>query len=143
MNLAQTLMLKNWNSLQTQPLIFLLIGDLGSGKTQFAKGIGKFLKLKANINSPTYTIAKEYDYCRHGVSGRFLHLDTWRLQHLEEFSQLQLEKELKPKNILAVEWADRTLQPMLQLAKKTKAKVITVKISVGSSPTHRRITFSP
>lgn len=140
-NLAQTLMLKNWNALQKQPLIFLLIGELGSGKTQFAKGIGKFLQIRDTIASPTYTIQKEYNYDYHHVKGRFLHLDTWRLQTIEELDQLNLLSYLKPKSILAIEWADRALKPMLQLAKKAQAKIITVKISAGSSPSLRQITF--
>lgn len=139
--LAQTLMLKHWNILQKQPLIFLLIGDLGSGKTQFCKGIGKFLDIKQVISSPTYILEKEYPYTRQQISGLFLHLDTWRLQHLKEFSQLQLQKQLKPKNILAIEWAERTFRPILKIARASRAKIITVKISLGSSPTQRRITF--
>ena len=138
--LAQTLCLKHWNCLQTRPLIFLLIGDLGTGKTQFAKGIGKFLKLTANINSPTYTIVKEYDYDRHQIKGKFIHLDTWRLQHLAELDMLNLQAHFKPKNIIAVEWADRTVDPILKISRAARAKIITVKISVGSSPTQRRIT---
>jgi len=77
-DLAQTLMLKHWNDLQTQPLMLLLIGQLGSGKTQFAKGIGQFLNISQTIVSPTYTIEREYDYQRHKIKGKFLHLDTWR-----------------------------------------------------------------
>ncbi len=140
-NLAQTLMLKNWNALQKQPLIFLLIGELGSGKTQFCKGIGKFLQIRETINSPTYTIVKEYDYDYHQVKAKFIHLDTWRMQNIEELDQLNLLSYLKPHNVLAIEWADRTLKPMLQLAKKAQAKIITVKISAGSSPTLRQIIF--
>ena len=141
-NLAQTLCLKNWKSLQNRPLIFLLIGDLGSGKTQFTKGIGQFLNISQNITSPTYTIVKEYDYDCHQIKGKFIHLDTWRLQNIEELDQLNLLSYLKPKNILAVEWADRALKPMLELAKKAKAKIITIQLQTvsGSSPTHRRIT---
>jgi len=139
-DLAQTLMLKYWNSLQKQPLIFLLIGNLGTGKTQFAKGIGKFLQIKQNINSPTYTISKEYNYNRHKIKGKFIHLDTWRLQNIQEFHQLDLVKELKPKNIIAVEWADRTAKPLLDLAKKSKSKLITIKLQT-TKPTHRKITI--
>jgi len=137
-NLAQKLMLKHWNNLQKQPLIFLLIGDLGTGKTQFAKGIGKFLQIKQNINSPTYTISKEYNYNRHKIKGKFIHLDTWRLQNIQEFHQLNLVKELKPKNIMAIEWADRTLKPLLDLAEKSKSKLITIKLQT-TKPTHRKL----
>ena len=121
-------MLKHWNTLQKQPLVFLLIGELGAGKTQFSKGIGEFLKIKQPITSPTYTIQKEYKYNRHSVKGLFIHLDTWRMTDLKELESLNLSNYLKPKHIIAIEWADRTLEPILKLAKKNNAKVITIKI---------------
>lgn len=144
-NLAKTLMLKHWNDLQKQPVMFLLIGNLGAGKTQFAKGIGEFLNIPGPITSPTYTIEIEYDFKRHEVSGKFLHLDTWRLQNIAELDQLQLSARLKPKTVVAVEWASRTLEPLLKLAKETKAKVITLKLQTvsGSLASSRRITFLP
>ena len=144
-DLAKTLMLKHWNDLQKKPLMFLLIGDLGAGKTQFAKGIGEFLKIKTPITSPTYTIEKEYDWKRHGVTGKFLHLDTWRLQNIAELDQLQLSARLKPRTVVAVEWASRTLEPLLKLAKKSKAKVVTLKLQTVSESlaSSRRITFLP
>ncbi|MEA3355476.1 MAG: L-threonylcarbamoyladenylate synthase [Patescibacteria group bacterium] len=132
-NLAKTLMLKHWNHLQKKPLIFLLIGKLGAGKTQFTKGIGEFLKIKQHITSPTYTIQKEYQYNRHSIHGLFLHLDTWRMQNIEEFNQLNLKQHLKPKNVIAIEWADRALQPLLNLAKKTNAKLITINLKIPRS----------
>jgi len=143
-NLAKTVMLKNWNTLQKQPLMILLIGNLGAGKTQFAKGIGRFLNIKQPVTSPTYTIQKEYDYNRHNVKGKFLHLDTWRLQNIEELDQLNIINNLKPKNIIAIEWADRTLKPLLNLAKKSKAEIVTIKLETlsESSSSSRQITFS-
>jgi len=138
--LAQKLMLKHWNHLQKQPLIFLLIGDLGAGKTQFAKGIGKFLQIKQTITSPTYTIAKEYNYSYHHIKGKFIHLDTWRLTNLQELTSLNLSKYLKPKHIIAIEWADRTLKYILDLAKKHQAKLIKVKFSpIPQNLHHRKI----
>jgi len=142
-NLAKTLMLKNWNILQTQPLMFLLIGDLGSGKTQFAKGIGEFLNIKQTIVSPTYTIEREYDYHRHNLQAKFLHLDTWRLQNLEEFHHLNLKSRLQPNTVIAIEWASRTLKPLLKLAKQTNTKVITLKLKpIKNQPSHRRLTYN-
>ena len=144
-NLAKTLMLKHWNDLQVNPLMFLLIGELGAGKTQFAKGIGEFLGIKTPITSPTYTIEKEYGFKRHGVAGKFLHLDTWRLQNLAELNQLKLLPRLKPKTVVAVEWASRTLAPFLKLAKETRAKVVTIKLQTvpSASPSARLVTFLP
>ena len=141
--LAETLMLKNWDRIQKQPIMFLLIGDLGTGKTQFAKGIGKFLNIPQPITSPTYTISREYDYQRHHRHGRLLHLDTWRLQNIQEFQQLQIEKQLKPKNVIVVEWAGRTLKSLVDLSKKTNGQVIIVKLqSIKNKPNHRKISIS-
>lgn len=140
--LAQTLMLKHWNDLQKKPLMFLLIGPLGAGKTQFAKGIGQFLQIPQPITSPTYTIEREYDYHRHGIKGKFLHLDTWRLQNIAEFHQLNLATRLQPKTVIAIEWASRTLKPLLHLAQQSSAKTIAVKLKlIKSRPTHRRLTL--
>src|SRR3989344_1224933 len=138
-NLAKTLMLKHWNDLQVRPLMFLLIGDLGAGKTQFAKGIGEFLGIKTPITSPTYTIEKEYAFTRHRVSGKFLHLDAWRLHHLAELDELKLLHRLKPKTVIAVEWAGRTLAPLLDLAKKTNSQIIILKIKQRKIPNQRLI----
>ena len=74
------------------------------------------------------------------IKGKFIHLDTWRLQHLAELDMLNLQAHFKPKNIIAVEWADRTVDPILKISRAARAKIITVKISVGSSLTHRLIT---
>lgn len=54
--------------------VYTLDGDLGAGKTHFSKGFGKGLGVQGNINSPTFTIIKEY-------KGRlpFYHIDAYRL----------------------------------------------------------------
>jgi tRNA threonylcarbamoyl adenosine modification protein YjeE len=138
MNLAKTLCLKHWKGLQTRPLMFLLIGELGAGKTVFAKGIGEFLRINQPITSPTFTIEREYDYSRHGIKGRFLHLDTWRLHHLQEFNQLHLEKQFKPKTIIAIEWANRTLSPLIKMAKQSRAILLSVSFSINNLSHNRR-----
>lgn len=140
--LAQTLCLKHWKDLQARPLVFLLTGDLGSGKTQFAKGIGKFLQIKQPVASPTFTIEKEYGWQRHGVAGKFFHLDTWRLQNIEEFYQLGLSKQLKPKNIVAVEWAGRAFSPLVKMAKTAQAVIICLKFNQGIQINDRKIRFN-
>lgn len=135
-NLAKTLMLKNWKKLQKKPLVFLLSGDLGTGKTQFCKGIGQFLGIKQIINSPTFTIENEYNYLRHKVKGKFFHLDTWRLQNLAEFNWLNLDKLFKPKNIIAIEWADRINSPNLKTAKT--AKIIKIRFQYANKQKNQR-----
>ena len=56
-------------------MLITLSGDLGAGKTTFTKGIGQGLEIKKIINSPTFTILKQY-------SGRLKlsHFDAYRLE---------------------------------------------------------------
>lgn len=102
--LAKRLMLKNWKNLKKQGLIFGLNGELGMGKTIFAKGIAQFLQIKEEITSPTYSYLNEYVYNRQGCQGFFYHLDAWKIDQKEEFSLLEIDKLLKAHNVLVVEW---------------------------------------
>lgn len=106
--------------LSSQPLIFALQGELGSGKTRFAKGLGEALGIKSNIPSPTFTLIREYPI----TSGIFYHLDAWRLEKGEELLDLGFNKMLKPGNVIAIEW----LQKVKPILEKTLAKVIWVSI---------------
>jgi tRNA threonylcarbamoyladenosine biosynthesis protein TsaE len=82
--------------------VVLLEGDLGAGKTAFTQGIGRGLKVMETINSPTFTILKEY-------SGRLPlhHFDLYRIDHPEEFFMLGFEDYFGGEGICVVEWAER------------------------------------
>ena len=86
--------------------VFLLTGDLGSGKTTLVQGIAQGMDIVDSIVSPTFTIINEY------FGGRLplYHLDLYRLTsvevddlHLESYWS-GLEAEL---GIVAIEWAER------------------------------------
>lgn len=84
-----------------------LVGDLGSGKTTFLKGLARGLNLKARVTSPSFVIMS-----RHPIPGRnkrfFYHFDLYRLKHLSDLYELGFWEVLRnPQNITAVEWADR------------------------------------
>lgn len=91
--------------LDYKPMLILFNADLGAGKTQFVKGIGKALSIKEVINSPTYTIMKEYEYILRGQKAKLIHMDAWRLESIDEFIKLNISKYFKKGNIIAVEWA--------------------------------------
>lgn len=59
--------------------VLTLEGDLGAGKTTFTQFLAKGLEIKRHVNSPTFTIMKQYE-------GRipFNHLDVYRLADSEE-----------------------------------------------------------
>jgi L-threonylcarbamoyladenylate synthase len=109
-DIAKRLILKNWNQVKKGGLIIGLDGVLGVGKTIFAKGIAEFLQIKDVITSPTYTYVNEYDYLRHGFSGKMYHLDVWKINSKEELVRLDFLKIIQPGNVIIVEWWDQINQ---------------------------------
>ncbi len=80
--------------------IVFLQGDLGAGKTAFTKGIAKGLGIDAVVNSPTFTILKEYD-------GRLnlKHIDAYRLEGVDSDS-LGLYDLMDKDNLVVIEWGE-------------------------------------
>jgi len=105
-------------------LIFSLQGELGSGKTQFAKGIAKGLGITQNVLSPTFVIVREYRFDR----GMFFHLDTWRIFEEEELSNLGFEDMIKPGNVIAIEWGEKAVGFIEKLLQKEEVKIISVNL---------------
>lgn len=77
--------------------VVLLIGDLSAGKTTLTKGIGLGLGVTKIINSPTFTIVKEY-------KGKYplYHLDLYRLNGLN--SDFDLEEFIEGDGVCVIEW---------------------------------------
>ncbi len=78
--------------------VVLLIGDLSAGKTTLTKGIGLGLGVTKIINSPTFTIVKEYK----GNFTKLYHLDLYRLDGLN--SDFDLEEYINGDGICVIEW---------------------------------------
>ena len=76
-----------------------LEGDLGAGKTTFTKGIAKGLGIKKNINSPTFTIIKEYT----GGKYPLYHMDVYRLD--DSMEDLGFDEYFHGDGITVIEWA--------------------------------------
>ena len=110
------------------PSLLTLDGDLGAGKTQFAKGVAKFLGVKESVSSPTFNILKCY------FSGRvpFYHIDAYRLENGENVD-IGLEEVIEGDGITLVEWSS-FIEDMLFEPLKIRIEVI--------NETERRITFS-
>jgi tRNA threonylcarbamoyladenosine biosynthesis protein TsaE len=78
--------------------VLTLAGDLGAGKTTFTKGLAKGLGVTRTVNSPTFTIIKEY-------KGRLplYHMDVYRLEDSDE--DLGFEEYFSGEGVSVVEWA--------------------------------------
>jgi len=88
--------------LADKPLVFILKGELGVGKTVFVKGLGKVFNLQ-KIISPTFVIYYEYKISK----GKFYHFDLYQIEDEQDFTVLQIEKMLLPGNILCFEWGEK------------------------------------
>lgn len=82
--------------------IVALYGNLGAGKTVFARGISLGLGISAPVTSPTYTIVNEYD----GPVPLF-HFDMYRLGGSDELFDIGWEDYLARGGICVVEWSER------------------------------------
>jgi len=94
-------------------LILGLVGDLGGGKTTFLQGFAKGLGIKEKILSPTFILMKKFkirvDSCSNSCRFvYFYHIDCYRIEKPKEILDLGFKEIVSdPKNIVAIEWADR------------------------------------
>ena len=82
--------------------LIALIGDLGAGKTQFAKGFAAGLGVTGTVNSPSFVLMAEY-------AGRMplFHLDLYRLADGPEALAAGLLDERQAEGVTLIEWAER------------------------------------
>ena len=82
--------------------VVVLEGELGTGKTVFAKGIARALGVTDPVVSPSFTIVREY-------AGRIplVHVDVYRIDHLQELHDLGFDDLLGDDVVTVVEWGDR------------------------------------
>jgi len=109
-----------------------LVGDLGSGKTTFTRGLAEGLGVAWEaVSSPTFTILHEHAGGRGGL--RLVHADLYRVGEAEELEALGWEELLGvPGVVLAVEWADRFPDCMPE-------PHLEVRLGHGGSPDARQV----
>jgi tRNA threonylcarbamoyladenosine biosynthesis protein TsaE len=84
--------------------VILLVGSLGAGKTCLTQGIAHGLGIHEYTASPTFVLVREY-------RGKLplYHIDLYRLDKIEEVTQLGLDDYLYGNGVCVVEWADKGL----------------------------------
>lgn len=109
--------------------VVLLAGELGSGKTAFAQGFGRALGVDEPIVSPTFTLVRTY-------AGRLslVHVDVYRLDHLQEVVDLGLPELLDDGGVALIEWGDMAA-PVLP------ADFLEVRFEYGEADDDRRLSF--
>jgi tRNA threonylcarbamoyladenosine biosynthesis protein TsaE len=86
------------------PVLVLLCGELGSGKTTLTKGIvaGLGAADEDEVTSPTFTLVHVY-----GVAAKVYHADLYRIENLHDFETLGMEDVFAKPAVAILEWAER------------------------------------
>jgi tRNA threonylcarbamoyladenosine biosynthesis protein TsaE len=86
------------------PVLILLTGDLGTGKTTLTKGIVSALGAASedDVTSPTFTLVHVY-----GKPAKVYHADLYRIETFHDFETLGLEDMFSAPSIAILEWSER------------------------------------
>jgi len=110
--------------------VILLVGPLGAGKTCLTQGIARGLGIQEYTASPSFVLVREYQ-------GKLplYHIDLYRLDKIEEVTQLGLDDYLYGKGVCVVEWADKGLTVL-------PGEHLLIEMQVVS-PLKRKLSFTP
>lgn len=117
------------------PSVFLLSGELGSGKTTFVKVFAKKLGINKHITSPTFLIHKSY-----GFNGKILrHYDLYRLSKYNQLQEIGFEEQIG-KYIMFIEWPEK-IKDLAQKIKKDKniKKIIKINFYHTNNRNYRKL----
>jgi len=111
--------------------VILLAGDLGAGKTAFARGLGGGLGVSEPVVSPTFTLARVY-------TGRLrmVHADVYRLDTVHELLDLGLDDLADDDAVTVVEWGD-------VVSGEFVADRLEITLEFAADPDSRTITVTP
>lgn len=86
------------------PVLVLLTGDLGTGKTTLTKGLvaGLGAASEDEVTSPTFTLVHVY-----GAAKKVYHGDLYRIESFHDFETLGLEDAFAKPAIVILEWSER------------------------------------
>ena len=114
------------------PVVLYLSGELGAGKTTFARGFLRGLGVDGPVRSPTYTLLELYA----AGAVTVVHLDLYRLNHAAEIEGLGLGEWARPGHVWLIEWPEkgggRLPRADLALAFIVGAQGHDVEVSAGS-----------
>lgn len=107
--------------------VVLLAGDLGAGKTTLTQGLARALGVEERVTSPTFVLMHQYEGPQ-----PIMHVDAYRLDHLQEVIDLGLPEMLDEGAVAVIEWGD-VVAPALP------ADFLEVRLEYGDGDDERRI----
>ena len=112
--------------------VYCLNGDLGVGKTIFSQGFAKGLGVDDIVNSPTFTIVKEYD------DGRLplYHFDVYRIGDVDEMEEIGYNEMVYGDGVCLIEWAN-----LIEEILPDHYQKITIEKDLEKGTDYRKITI--
>mgnify|MGYP001266566549 FL=1 len=116
-------------SLNLNSKIYILYGNMGSGKTTLIKSIVEKLDIDSVANSPTFSIINEY------YNGdKIYHFDLYRIKDTDELLDIGIEEYVNGSNICFIEWPDLVIEMLPKNYNTLKLEVV--------SNNERKLTIS-
>lgn len=102
----------------------LLEGEMGAGKTVFAKGVAKGLGIDEEVTSPTYAYMNEYDEGRL----KLYHYDCYRIESTEQAEELGLADYFDMGGVCLVEWSQNIARLLPEKVRRVRVEKISEKV---------------
>jgi len=134
-NLAKEIWQKYQPHRDKRAIIFALQGEMGSGKTQFTKGLARAMGITELVTSPTFAIENEYGEGK----DKLFHFDAWRLENPDELNALGFENLIKNKSVVSIEWAEKVSNIVSEF--DDEAIIIWVNLKFGKLENDRLISW--
>ena len=113
-----------------------LKGNLGTGKTQFVKGICEYYNVNDVVNSPTFILVNEYKgFNEDEVEIKIYHFDLYRLKSAAELEVIGFNEYISPGSIVLIEWPEIAEEYL-------NYKIDKVLMEFGSKTEERLINFT-
>jgi len=131
-NIAKELWQKYEKFSGNRSIIYALEGQMGTGKTQFVKGLARAMGIKEQVTSPSYDLLNSYNL--------LTHIDIWRMLNPDqELKDLDIKNLVTHKSVIAIEWADRSLETIKKYS--DDAIIIWIKITYGKNTNDRLVSW--
>jgi L-threonylcarbamoyladenylate synthase len=134
-NLAKEIWQKYEFQKGKRSIVFALEGEMGTGKTQFTKGLARAMGITELVTSPTFALENEYQSDKE----KLYHFDAWRIGNSDELKVLGFENLVKNKSVISIEWAERVAEEIRKF--DDEAIIIWVKIEFGKGESERSISW--
>ena len=109
-------------SLNLNSKIYILYGNMGSGKTTLIKSIVEKLDSDGVVSSPTFSIINEYYN-----GNKIYHFDFYRIKDTDELLDIGIEEYVSGNNICFIEWPDLVIKMLPKNYNTLKLEVISDK----------------